>query len=226
MKKNKKNQELKTLHRVANRIHELQKEIRESPRTPLPKKLFAGHWRFFSVRSDILRSSIGHQIQKIVDACNTFRLGNKKKEDSFRGCTEIAVPMPPNHTTILDPNQGLKPLCQEELDQLELSPTQKEKWFLTVTKILRAGSKNIPIPKYFPQIPKHMLEFSYKTAYITEITEPDGEKESELIKLYRFMEKNKGWEKLHGSQKDEWSVSLAKKKQLKKIQEMEIHEEL
>jgi hypothetical protein len=226
MEKNKKERLLKQILQAERRITELQKEAFKKPRVPLEKKIFAGHWRFFAVRADILRSSIGQQIEKIVQACNTFRLGKKKDPDSFRGTTEIVLPNPPNHSTLFSQNQGLHPISQQELDKLELSNTQKKKWFLEVTRTLKAGSKNIHIPRYFPQIPPHMLEFAYKPAYITEITIPDGDKESELIKLYQFMEKVNGWQKLHGNSKDEWDLNLSKKRKIEKTLQKEIVEEL
>jgi hypothetical protein len=225
MQQNKKEQLLKEIRRAENRIHELQKIIKNKPKTPLDKKIFAGHWRFFRVRADILRSSIGQQIQTIVDACNTFRLGKKKDYDSFRGTTEIAILIGATPMTLFSQEQGLRSLSQQDFEGLPLSETQKKKWFLKVDRTLNAGSKNIVIPRYFPRIPPHMIEYAYKPAYITEINTPDGDAESELVQLHQFMTKTNGWDKLYGSHRDEWNLNIKKKKVLQNLQNQEQEEE-
>jgi len=224
MLENKKTLQAKTFLEVERRIQELQKKIRQAPRIPLEKKLFVGHWRSYKVRADVLRSSLGLQIQKVVDACNTFRLGKKKDPDSFRGCTEILLD--PTCPPIFTSGQHLQFLTKEDYEMLDLSASQKLKWFLERTRTLKVGTKNIFIPKYFPQIPGHMLEFTYKPAYITEVKLPNGDAESELVKLHQFMDTHKGWEKIHGNHKDEWSHSLEKKKILSKLSKQYAREDL
>jgi hypothetical protein len=101
-------------------------------------------------------------------------------------------------------------LSKEEWIKSEFPPHFEKKWFKRVTKIIRAGPQNIPVDRYFPQIPRHMLEYAYKPAYITETNELDGKLESELRCLYAKMRASHGWEKLQGRHLDEWDLNLKK----------------
>ena len=58
--------------------------------------MFIGFWRSFKVREDVLRSSIGLEVQKVVEACNTYWLGKTKAAKSYervalRDCHKINV---------------------------------------------------------------------------------------------------------------------------------------
>jgi hypothetical protein len=224
MQKNKHDEKKSQLKKTADRIYELQKNLRNPPRIPLEKKIFAGHWRFLTVRKDILRSSIGGQVDAVVQACNSYRFGKKDQPNSFRGSCEIYCQTPEGGLPTWVSGQGLHPLSAKEYEEIPLPEAQKKKWFLRTDQTLRCGSKNLLVPRYYPQIPKHMLEYGYKTAYITEVSLPDGPKESELIRLYQYMERIQGWEKLHGRRPEDHQKN--KKKAIKKALRRDLEEEI
>jgi len=220
MLENKKNREFSQIRQAEKRIWELHKERNNMQRVPLDKKIFAGHWRFFAVRADVLRSSIGEIVGKIVEACNSYRFGDKKDPKSFQGSSEIRSILG-DQQTLFVADQYLRPLNQAEFEKLELTEGQKRKWFVQTTKQLSVGTKNIPIHKYFPNVPPHMLELTYKPAYITEVSIPDGDKETELVRLYQFMTKTNGWEKLHGHNRETLELNLSRKNSLEKVNRRE-----
>lgn len=226
MRKNKYEEKESDLIRSAKRISELQKNLRNPARVPLEKKIFAGHWRFLTVRKDVLRSSIGEQVDAVVQACNSYRFGKKKDPHSFLGSCEIYCPTPDGGIPTWVQEQGLHPLCAKDYESVALPEAIKKKWFLRVDKTLPCGSKNILVPKYYPQVPRHMLEYAYKAAYITEVSIRDGDQESELVRLYQYMEKTKGWEKLHGRYSDSYHRKESKKKALKKASQKDLTDEL
>jgi len=218
MNRSKKAIKLKELVRVKERIHALNRAMRNLPSRPLPKKIFAGHWRYFVVRSDIMRSSIGSQVERVVAACNHWVRGNKRDPKSFRGHTERLL-----SSTIsgYQSEQYLHPLNQDEWDEAGFPEHFKRKWFDVQTAFLRVGTKNIPRYRYFPKVPSWMMEFAYKPAYITEATEPDGDLESELHRLNDFMERERGYQRLGGRNYDEYDWGIAKKKSLTRISRKE-----
>jgi hypothetical protein len=229
MQRNKKETKLSEIRAAHKRISEIQSEIRSLPREKLEKKIFAGHWRFLKVRADVLKSSIGTQVSQIVDACNTYCLGKKREPKTYKTATETCYPINGsliNGGTTWTEGQGLRPLSKKEFEEKNFPEHFKRKWFNVLTKQIKAGSKNIPVERYFPKVPKHMLEFDYKPAYITEVKTTNGDLESELARLYRFMHEKNGWEFIYGNTKDEWDLSLEKNKKLKKLAEKEAKEEL
>jgi len=221
MKRGSQESEEKKLRRIARRIDEIHKELQTRPSVPLKKKVFVGHWRYLSVRSDILRSSVGSQVKMVVDRCNNWVLGKKSVPSSYRASTEVAISATESGFTH---EQGLRPLSREEWEAAEFPPHFEKKWFRRVPKIIRAGTKNIVVDRYFPQIPRHMLEYAYKPAYITETNELDGKLESELRCLYAKMRASHGWEKLQGRHLDEWDLNLKKIKHLDKEANRECRE--
>lgn len=221
MRRDKKSSEIKELLRIKERIGHLNHEMRSQIPRPLPKKIFVGHWRHFSVRADILRSSIGTQVQQVVDACDHWVRGDKKDVRSFRANTEILM------SATIAGYQGvqyLRPLNQDAWDMAGFPEFFKRKWFDVHVSYIRAGTKNIPCYKYFPKVPPYMLEFAYRPAYITEETIPDGDVASELQRLYDFMERERGWARLGERNRDEWDLSLTKKRMLKDIAKRETRE--
>jgi hypothetical protein len=229
MQRNKKEAKLSQIRKAHHRIEEIQSEIRNMPREKLEKKIFAGHWRFLKVRADVLRSSIGSQIEKVVEACNTYCLGKKKEPNSFKTATEVCHPVNGslvNGTSTWQEGQGLRPLTKDQFEKANFPEHFKTKWFDVLIKHIKAGTKNIPVEKYFPKIPPHMLEYDFKPAYITEVKTTRGDLESELAKLYRFMHTNNGWQTIYHNMRDEYDLSLTKKKTLSKLKDKEIQEEL
>jgi len=229
MQRNKKEVKLSEIKKAHRRIEEIQSEIRNQPREKLDKKIFAGHWRFLKVRADVLRSSIGEQVSKVVEACNTYCLGKKKDPNSFKTATEVCYPVNGsliNGETTWRQGQGLRPLTKDQFEQAGFPEHFKTKWFDVLTKQIKAGSKNIPVQRFFPKIPEHMLEYDFKPAYITEVKIARGDLESELAKLYKFMRTNNGWQVIYSNIKDEWDLNLEKKKKLKKLAKKETREEL
>lgn len=209
----------KGLRRIAARIEEIHRELRLRPLTPLPKKIFVGHWRYLAVRRDVLRSSIGSQVQMVVDRCNYWVLGRLGTPSSYRPSTEVAVSSLESRFT---QDHGLRPLGRAEWLDASFPDFFEKKWFRKVNRVIRAGTKNIEVPRYFPQVPAHMLEFAYKKAYITESQVPDGTLESELKRLYASMRTSHGWEKISGRNVDEWDMNLRRRK----LREMEADDEV
>ncbi len=209
MRIGKKERSIKALLAHARRIDEINRILATRPAHPLPNKIFAGHWRYLAVRSDILRSSVGLQVQRVVDACNHWVLGRKSSTKSFLSSTEVAYG---SGETGFSSGQGLRPLSQGEWDSHNFPEFYERRWFKRVPKIIRAGTKNISINRFFPQVPAYMLEFAYRPAYITETKTPDGDLESELRHLYQVMKENHGWEKISGRHADEWDLSIRRRK--------------
>ena len=69
-----------------------------------------------------------------------------------------------------------------------------------------------------------MLEFAFKAAYIVEEKTVLGDYESELAKIYQFMEDNHAYAHLNNNYRDEWFMSLDKKKMLEKLKDEELRE--
>lgn len=229
MKKNKEQAKLSEIRRAEKRIFALQKEISNLPKEKLEKKIFVGHWRFLKVRADVLRSSIGEQVSKVVEACNTYCLGKKKETNSYKMTVEIpyAINGSMLHgSSFRQEGQGLRPLSQKEFENAGFPEHFERRWFNKQAITKSVGSKNLVAHRYFPKIPAHMLEFDYKPAYMVEATRAGGDLESELVQLYKFMNSNKGWQKLHGNYKDEWDLSVTKKKTLENMSKKEALEDL
>ena len=222
MQKTKKEALIKKLRAAEKRIHELNHEIRNIKPTPLKKRMFVGHWRHFTVRADVLRSSIGEDVAKIVSACDHWVLGKKKEEKSYRTSTEALF----GEKTGTIAGQALKPINQKKAEAAGFSPEFLRKWFDKHTAVIGAGTKTYERHRYFPKIRPHMVEFTYKPAYITEITNPNPDTESELAHLYKFMDAHDGWKKLLGQHRDEWDLSLGKKRALEKLRKQEALEEI
>jgi hypothetical protein len=223
MKKTKQTAILQEIRRAETRIREISRNIFNQKPIPLKKRMFVGHWRFFKVRADILRSSVGEEIQQVVSATNHWVLGNKKLPNSYRCSTEVRWNQTESGRI---GEQYLHPLSEDEMEKSGLSNKIKRKWFEFITIPLHMGTKTIMRKRYFPKVPSYMLEFAFKPGYITEERIPDGDLESELHGLRTFMETHNGWEKLHGTYRDEWDLSVSKKKALKKLREKELRESL
>jgi hypothetical protein len=229
MLKNKKELKISELRKAEKRIFELQKEISKLPKEKLDKKIFVGHWRFLKVRADVLRSSIGSQVAKVVEACNTYCLGKKKEPNSYKMTVEVPYPVKGSMlhgSSFRQEGQGLRPLSHKEFENAGFPEHFEKKWFHKQEITKSVGSKNLTNFRYFPRIPKHMLEFDYKPAYMVEASKAGGDLESELVRLYQIMNSSNGWSKLHGRYKDEWDLSLDKTKKLIRISKKEINQEL
>ena len=79
MRPKKTSSKLKKLRRTVNQL----RLICSYDFQPLEKRMFIGFWRSFKVREDVLRSSIGLEVQKVVEACNTYWLGKTKAAKSY-----------------------------------------------------------------------------------------------------------------------------------------------
>lgn len=209
--------------RAARRIDEIQKEIMSIPPRPLPQKILVGHWRYLKVRADVLRSSVGLQVSQVVRACNHWVLGKKKDPNSYRTSTEIPIS---SSSTSFFPEQGLRPLSQKQFTEAAFPEFFERKWFRVVEHIHRAGTKNIVVKRYFPKIPRHMLEFEYKPAYMEAEHIPSSELNAELKRLHDFMHGNHGWEKIAGRHADEWDLNFVRTRILDRDSKREIQESL
>ena len=224
-KTNKKALALKELRRIKERMEEIQDKIWTLPRTKLPNRIFAGHWRYFGVRADILRSSQGEVIQRIVDACNHWVLGNKKDPKTFRCSTEVLCWGLGIYPNSWQDGQWLRPLSQEQWDAAKFSEGIKKKYFRIGTFYHKVGTKNIPYFRYYPNIQEYMLEWKYKAAYIVEVGSKNGDLETEYHELRTIFDNNQGWTRLYGNHRDDWDLGWEKKKELKKIAAKELREE-
>lgn len=204
---NKHEKQFKKFLEVEERISELRKLIANQPFEKYDKKIFAGHWRFFKVREDILRSSIGSQVKMIVDACNCWVLGSKNNPKSY---------MTRNYLTgEYVESQKLRTLSSKKYAELNFPDFFQKKWFHPEKTFFNVGTKNIEIINYTPNIPDYMLEYQYKPAYKIEGRVKNGSLESELKKLQDYMEKNQGWSKIYG--RNDFYDLEDKKKLMEKI---------
>jgi len=229
MNKNKQEEKYKELLHIRDRIDELNRQMSKVQPIKLNKKIFAGHWRFLKVRKDILRSSIGIEVQNVVNQCNHWVLGKKKDANSYCCSTEIYYPygvLSNRNESTWQSGQGLVPLSQDQWDAANFPISYKMRWF-TIRKIERNfGTKNITFYKYYPTIPHRMLEFGYKAAYITEVYEPNGDVETELKYLNDKFNELHGWEVLCGRYRDEWNLSFTKKRIIEQIAKKEMYQDL
>lgn len=225
MKRSRKEQDLAKFREASCRISEIYDEMRKLPMEKLEKKLFVGHWRFLKVRADVLRSSIGSQVDQVVQACNTWVRGKKRSPKSYRCSTEVCIPIKGSYKhgfQSYQTGQGLRPLSEEAFEKAGLPEFFKTKWFNTMEVPIKVGSKVIIKHRYYPKVPAHMLEFDYKPAYIEEIRAHSGDLEGELKRLYEFMAQNDGWKKIGNTRcRDEWDLSVQKKKLQEEIRRKE-----
>lgn len=222
MKPQKQEVKFREFLKASARISELYGLIRDTPSIPLPKRIFAGHWRYFKVREDILRSSIGEQVSKVVNLCNSWVLGRKKEPSSYEHCYSAIYCKYYGETFVS--KQHLHPVSQETIDKAGFSPKQIARWFEVSRTVKSFGSKNVEFCKYYPKVPEYMLEFAYKAAYITEEKVKVGAYESELAKLQQFMADNNGWKALENRHRDDWDLSLDKKRLANRLADKEIQE--
>ena len=223
MKPDKYDHSIKKFRNVSARIDELNKLLHTYPTQKLKKRRFEGYWRFFVVRKDIMRSSVGERLQKILDVCNSWTFGDKKNPKSF---CRYSWRNYYNFWGIDEMDeQYLKFLNQKEWDAANF-PKGCEKFFRVHVETVNYGTKNVEVKKYYPDIPLWMLEFKYKAAYYEEEDVLPNELIGELNVLREFMHKNNGWEQLNGRHSDEWSACSTKKKIKERIHKKEMKDEL
>ena len=172
---------------------------------PLEKPMFVGYWRSFKVREDVLRSSIGLDVQKIVKTCNTFWLGKTKAQDSFRGPSFCIFPAGDNQQT-------LSSISEADMALLDFTKSFIRKWFTMKTEHRLVGNKDICTVYHVPKVRDHMIEFTYKKAYITETLVPNGNAVSEAKILTDFIDRNNGINLLEGRLRELRKANLLKKK--------------
>jgi len=201
---------LKKLRRTDNELllictHELQ---------PLEKRMFIGFWRSFKVREDVLRSSIGLEVQKVVEACNTYWLGKTKASKSYE---RVALTL-----AIQNKEQTLREMRYEELKELNFSESFIRKWFRTEIRHQFVRNKDTSYTSYIPKIDAHMLEFRYTREYINEVSIPLGDAISQENFLRNFLDKNNFYNILLGRLRMERTGNLTKKKIISKLLDDEI----
>jgi hypothetical protein len=201
---------LKKLRRADNELllictHELQ---------PLEKRMFIGFWRSFKVREDVLLSSIGLEVQKVVEACNTYWLGKTKASKSYE---RVALTL-----AIQNKEQTLREMRYEELKELNFSESFIRKWFRTEIRHQFVRNKDTSYISYIPKIDAHMLEFRYTREYINEVSIPLGDAISQENFLRNFLDKNNFYNILLGRLRMERTGNLTKKKIISKLLDDEI----
>jgi hypothetical protein len=201
---------LKKLRRTDNELllictHELQ---------PLEKRMFIGFWRSFKVREDVLLSSIGLEVQKVVEACNTYWLGKTKASKSYE---RVALTL-----AIQNKEQTLREMRYEELKELNFSESFIRKWFRTEIRHQFVRNKDTSYTSYIPKIDAHMLEFRYTREYINEVSIPLGDAISQENFLRNFLDKNNFYNILLGRLRMERTGNLTKKKIISKLLDDEI----
>jgi hypothetical protein len=201
---------LKKLRRTDNELllictHELQ---------PLEKRMFIGFWRSFKVREDVLLSSIGLEVQKVVEACNTYWLGKTKASKSYE---RVALTL-----AIQNKEQTLREMRYEELKELNFSESFIRKWFRTEIRHQFVRNKDTSYTSYIPKIDAHMLEFRYTREYINEVSIPLGDAISQENFLMNFLDKNNFYNILLGRLRMERTGNLTKKKIISKLLDDEI----
>ena len=201
---------LKKFRRTYNELllictHELQ---------PLEKKMFIGFWRSFKVREDVLLSSIGLEVQKVVEACNTYWLGKTKASKSYE---RVALTL-----SIQNKEQTLREMRYEELKELNFSESFIRKWFRTEIRHQFVRNKDTSYTSYIPKIDAHMLEFRYTREYINEVSIPLGDAISQENFLRNFLDKNNFYNILLGRLRMERTGNLTKKKIISKLLDDEI----
>lgn len=218
MKQDKHKLKIKKFRDTVKRLDELHDILWDLPTEKLKKKIFAGHWRFFVVRKDIMKSSIGIQIQQVLDVCNSWVLGHKKDPKSYFACH-----VDPIYGTVYQ--QGLKHLNEKQWEKANF-PAFFVKFFKINETTVSYGTKNVTHKTYIPNIPMRMFEFKYKSAYYEDKPIIPGDVQGEYNKLRDFMHKNNGWAILNGAHKDDWDISFEKKKRIEKVVKKEIREEI
>lgn len=217
MKPDKYNEKLKEYYAASKRINELYRSIWDLPRVDVSKdRIFAGDWRFFVVRKDILRSSIGENIQAVVDVTQSARLGRRDNPKSYLQYNYL--------TRRYEDSQELNPLSDKTYTNYNF-PAKVAKYFKKYTEIRSIGSKNIEIYSWHPVIPKWMLEYDYKRAYLLETRDAGYELQSELDKLQAFMRRENGYEKLCQSNYD-WEYHFEGKFLMEKVAKRDMREEV
>lgn len=215
MKPDKYKDKLKEYRAAAERIGELYDLIWKLPPIDVSKeRIFAGDWRYFVVRKDILRSSLGETIQKIVDITQHACLGRRNDPKSYTRWNY--------RSNKYEDYQDLKDLSDKEYKSYNFS-TKESKYFRRIVEIRSFGSKNKEIHSWRPIIPEWMLEYAYKPAYMLETRDAGYELQSELDKLNDFMRRENAWEKM-GKSNREWDWDLPFRKALKKEADKEIKE--
>jgi hypothetical protein len=210
MKPKKISSKLKKIRRTYNEL----RLICSYDMKPLEKRMFIGFWRSFKVREDVLRSSYGSEVQKVVEACNTFWLGKTKAAKSYeRAAINLAIQ---------NKEQTFREMRYEELKELNFSESFIRKWFRTETRVQFSRNKDISYTCYIPKIDPHMVEFRYTREYINEIRVPVGDAISQETFLRNYLKKNNGYNLLLRRFREEREANLTKKKIISRLLDEEI----
>ena len=210
MRPKKTSSKLKKLRRTVNQL----RLICSYDFQPLEKRMFIGFWRSFKVREDVLRSSIGLEVQKVVEACNTYWLGKTKAAKSYE---RVALSL-----AIQNKEQTLREMKYEELKELNFSESFIRKWFRTEIRHQFVRNKDTSYTCYISKIDAHMIEFRYTREYINELRIPLGDAISQENFLRNFLKKNNGYNVLFGRFREERDANLTKKKIISKLLDEEM----
>ena len=222
MKQDKNKLKIKKLRDTVKRLNELSDILFNLPTEKLKKKIFAGHWRFYIVRKDIMKSTLGNQLQQVLDVCNSWKLGHKKDPKSYNYYDWDADYIFLGYVE----GQYLKSLNQEQWDKANFPKFFEKKFFKVKSNTRSFGTKNVVHKTYIPNIPRWMFEFKYKPAYYEDKPVIPGDVMGEYTKLQDFMTQNNGWWVLNGANNDAWDISFDKKQMIDKVNKKELREEL
>ena len=166
------------------------------------------------MREDVLRSSIGLEVQKVVEACNTYWLGKTKAAKSYE---RVALSL-----AMQNKEQTLREMKYEELKELNFSESFIRKWFRTEIRHQFVRNKDTSYTCYISKIDAHMIEFRYTREYINGLRIPLGDAISQENFLRNFLKKNNGYNVLFGRFREERDANLTKKKIISKLLDEEM----
>lgn len=225
MRHHKKERKIKEMLKDNRECSEACKSLYRPKYEKLDKQIFAGHWRFFVVRADVLRSSVGQEIQQVVDLCNSWVLGHKKDPSSYdrKSWSAKVIGYDENQQAVIEhvAEQLLRPIDEKRWKELNLSDKIKQ-YFVQVTQTFY----NKTYIRYFPNVPSHMIEFGFKRAYITAVPVEDSEARSKRTLITNKQQREDADRKLGKSHRDDWDLNLSKKRKLNSLITKEIGDEL
>lgn len=181
-----------------------------------------GHWRFVTITEQARRTTIGHEVAAVVSRCTERRLGKKKYPKSFFNFMEL---LKGEHLKSV--SEWLLPLREKDFGEDGLPLSYRSKWFKKEMHVRKEGSKVVEYPVYFPKIPLWMLRFGHERHYHAEQWIPNGDVETELDHIHKYLDGHFAIDLLKGRFFADrvYDLNLIKKSALERIIRKETMEE-